>query len=523
MIALQNNSPSFHKIPLSSNVARSINLMQNVPTGLFQVSISGYFNLANDEMKRLLNVEGYDLYRTNIFNYLGKEDKKEFLQKVKTPHPKDKLIFDFIIELDNNFEYQVTMTPEFHNKEFKNSWIGAIACFPIKKEKKEQTLKELENLKKEHEVIKEQLAHLCHEVRIPINTIMGMSFLLAENIDQKDKQNYLKPLFTSADFLGKLVDSILDFSKMDAGHMNLHEENYSLNEVLTEIQDAFRMLLKDKPVDFVLENNLQTDVIYGDSLRLKQILSNLANNALKFTQKGKIGIRTSSHYDAKNQPIIRFKVWDTGIGIPKNKLKTVFEKYRQADSQVAAKYGGTGLGLSIVQQLVELHGGKVDIESIEGEGTTFIVDIPYKTSEPKNIQVINTDDPLNIDLIKGKKILVFEDDPMSKRLIQNILQSWECKFEIVQSGLIDIHKIEEEKFDLILMDINMPDKNGYELTSELRMNKIETPIIAITGDTFEQKRQQAFDVGMNDFISKPFSFSKLEKTVLKWIGTKPNK
>ncbi|MFK7772713.1 MAG: hybrid sensor histidine kinase/response regulator [Saprospiraceae bacterium] len=520
MVAPQNSQSSFNQIVLPSNVSKNINLMQNVPVGLFQMNISGYFNLANDEMKKILNVEGYDLYRTNIFSFLGKKSTEEFQQKIRSPKSDDKFIFEFIIEGNNDWEYQVTMTPEFYDDEFKNSWLGAIACLPIKEKKKIQSLSELENLKKEHIMIKEQLAHLCHEVRIPINTIMGMSFLLAENIEEEAKQKYLKPLFTSADFLGKLVNSILDFSKMDGGHMTLHEENYSLNNVLVEIQDAFNMLLKDKPVNFVLENNIKNDTIFGDALRLKQILSNLANNALKFTKEGEIGIRTSSHLNTKNQPMIRFEVFDTGIGIPEHKLQSVFEEYKQADSQIAAKYGGTGLGLSIVQLLVELHHGKIDIESVEGEGTTFIIDIPYKVNTPKSHQIIETEDFPNIDLIKGKKILVFEDDPMGKRLIQHILNSWECKFEILQNGFYDLQRIEDEKFDLILTDINMPEKNGYQIASELRRNGITTPIIALTGNTFEEKKLQAFEAGMNDFIAKPFSFSHLEKTVLKWIQVK---
>ena len=517
MVAPQDAQSSFNQNILSSNLCKNVNLMQNVPIGLFQMSMSGYFNLANDEMKKILNVEGYDLYRTNIFSFLGKKPTQEFQQKIRSPKKDDKFIFEFIVEKDNDWEYQVTMTPEFHDDEFKNTWLGGIVSFPVKEKKQIQSLNELEDLKKEHEVIKEQLAHLCHEVRIPINTIMGMSFLLAENIDEESKQKYLKPLFTSADFLGKLVNSILDFSKMDGGHMALHEENYSLNKVLVEIQDAFNMLLKDKPVNFVLENNIKEDIIFGDALRLKQILSNLANNALKFTQEGEIGIRTSSHFNDRNQSMLRFEVFDTGIGIPEYKLQSVFEEYKQADSQIAAKYGGTGLGLSIVQLLVQLHSGKIDIQSVEGKGTTFIIDIPCKVSPPKNIQVIETKDFPNIDLIKGKKILVFEDDPMGKRLIQHILNKWECKFEILQRGLFDLEKIKEENFDLILMDINMPDKDGYEITSELRKNGIKTPIIAITGNTFGEKKQQAFDVGMNDFIAKPFSFSHLEETVLKWL------
>lgn len=517
MVASQKKQSSFNQFILPINISKNINLMQNVPVGLFQVNKSGYFNLANDEMKKILNVKGYDLYRTNIFSFLDKKSTEEFQQQMKSPKIDEKLIFKFILEDNKDWEYQVTMTPEFHDEEFKNSWLGAVISFPTKEKEQIQSLHKLEELKKEHEIIKEQLAHLCHEVRIPINTIMGMSFLLAENIEEKAKQKYLKPLFTSADFLGKLVNSILDFSKMDGGHMSLHEENYSLNNVLTEIQDAFNMLLKDKPVNFVLENNIQNDTIFGDALRLKQILSNLLNNALKFTPKGEIGIRTSSYFNAQKQSMIRFEVFDTGIGIPKNKLQSVFDKYKQVDSQIAAKYGGTGLGLSIVQLLVQLHNGKINVKSVEGKGTTFTIDIPYKINSPQSHQIIKTEDSTNIDLIKGKKILVFEDDPMGKRLIQHLLNSWKCKFEVLQNGFFDLQKIEDEKFDLILMDINMPGKNGYQISSELRRNGITIPIIALTGNTFEEKKLQALEAGMNDFITKPFSFSHLEKTVLKWI------
>ena len=517
MISPQQNHGSFNKKILTSKANKDINLMQNVPVALFQMGISGYFNHANKETKTLLNVEGYNVYRTNIFDFLDREATKELQQKIQMVKKKDKFIYQFVLKEESDHNYQVVLTPEFIEDEFKGAWFGAISILPFVDKKKPQSLKELEELKKSHEQIKNQLAHLCHEVRIPINTIMGMSYLLAANIDESTKQKYLEPLFTSADYLEKLVSAVLDFSKMEGGHMDLHEENYSLNKVLNEIQEAFKILLKNKPVEFVLESKFENDKVFGDSLRLKQILSNLLNNACKFTSHGKVGIRTLPHQDKNNQPMIRFEVWDTGIGIPEHKLDSVFEKYKQADTQVAAKYGGTGLGLSIVEQLVELHGGEINIKSVEGEGTTFIVDIPYKTQEPSSVQVLAKEDILNRDLIKGKKILVFEDDLMGKKLIQNILKSWECKFEILQNGFFDTQKIEDEGYDLILMDINLPGRNGYEITEHLRAQGITTPVIALTGSSFAHEKERAFDAGMNDFVSKPFSFSDLEKVVTKWI------
>lgn len=508
-----NNRVSF----LTPKASKEINLMQNAPIGLFQMGISGYFNVANEETKKLLKVDGYDVYRTNIFDFLDRNATKEFQQKISSVDKKDKITFAFILEEDNDWDYQVTLTPEFYEDEFKGNWFGAITTLPFTEKKRSKSLSELNALKRSHEQIKDQLAHLCHEVRIPINTIMGMSYLLAENIDETTKQRYLEPLFTSADYLEKLVSAVLDFSKMDGGHMDLHEENFSLNGVLNDIQEAFKILLKDKPVEFVLENEFQNDVIYGDELRLKQVLSNLLNNACKFTEEGKIGIRVLAHDDKNDLPLIRFEVWDTGIGISRQKLNTVFEEYKQADTHIASKYGGTGLGLSIVQQLVQLHGGKINIKSEEGKGTTFIVDIPYKNQEPKAIQDLPIKNVLNRDLIKGKKILVFEDDIMGKKLIQNIMKRWECEFEILQNGFFDTQMINKEGYDLILMDINLPGRNGYEITEDLRSQGIDIPVIALTGSTFSHEKEQAFDAGMNDFVSKPFSFSDLEEVVTKWI------
>ncbi len=519
MISAQHKHDSLNKKFLTSKVNKDINLIQNAPISLFQMGINGYFNHANQETKDLLKVDGYDVYRTNIFDFLDPKSTKDLKQKIQCGKKKEKLIFEFILKENNDFNYQVVLTPEFNGNEFLGTWYGAISILPFMDKKKFHSLKELETLKKSHEHIKNQLAHLCHEVRIPINTIMGMSYLLAANIDESTKQKYLEPLFTSADYLEKLVSAVLDFSKMEGGHMDLHEENYSLNQVLNEIQDAFKILLKNKPVELLVENTFQKDEIFGDALRLKQILSNLLNNACKFTTHGKVGIRALPHQDENSQPMVRFEVWDTGIGIPEHKLNSVFEEYKQADTQIAAKYGGTGLGLSIVQQLVQLHGGAINIKSKEGEGTIFIVDIPYKTQAPRTVQVLPKENTLNRHSIKGKKILVFEDDLMGKKLIQNILKRWECKFEILQNGFFDIKKIEEEAYDLILMDINLPGKNGYEITEQFRAQGINTPVIALTGSSFAHEKERAFNAGMNDFVSKPISFSDLEKVVTKWIYT----
>lgn len=521
MMSLQSNKDSFNQIVLPSNISKNINLMQNSPVGLFQMSMSGYFNLANEEMKRIINVDGYDLYRTNIFSFLNKTSTQILKQVIKNPKRDDKFVFEFMVKNDNDtkFDYQVTITPEFHHDEFQKSWLGSITTFPHRKQPTPPASQSLEKLKKQYEKMKEQLAHLCHEVRIPVNAISGMSYLLNEKVDNKIKEEFLTPLFASADFLEKLVNSILDFSKMDGGNMELHKEEFSLNELLKDIQITFNMLLKDKPINFVIENNIKNDSIYGDSLRLKQILSNLANNACKFTSMGEIGIRTSLYHPTPDQPMIRFEVWDTGIGIPKDKLETIFEAYQQADSSTAGLYGGTGLGLSIVQLLVNLHEGKVNIKSTVDKGTTFIVDLPYETNTSP---IIEEEEPSIHDssLIQEKKILVFEDDYMTIRLMQNILNIWGCEFKIFKNGLVNPQEIMKENFDLILMDINMPGRNGYDLTRAFRQQGFDIPIIALTGSVFKEEKQQAIDAGMNDYIEKPFSFPDLEKAVIKWLLVK---
>ena len=491
------------------------NLIENSPAGLFRISSSGFFILANKEMKKIIKVEGYDLYRANIFDYLNREAAQKFKEKINLPKREFQLTFKFIIG-EKTIPFQVTLSPDFKGKEFKGGWSGVVVSIPYNK-LSSPLVSELEKLKDSHQVIKEQLAHLCHEVRIPINTIMGMSYLLAENIDDITKKKYLEPLFSSADYLGKLVNSILDFSKMEGGHMELHEEEFNLNNVLVEIQNAFGVLLKEKSIEFELNNQLEQEVFYGDALRLKQILSNLLNNASKFTLDGSIGIRVYQLDDFEDKMNIRFEVWDTGIGIPEDKLNTVFEEYKQADTQIAAKFGGTGLGLSIVQELVRLHGGKINIKSKEGEGTTFIVDVPYNKHEPKVFQTLPKENTLYRELIKGKKVLVFEDDTMGRKLMQNVLENWECQFKILSEGVIDARKIDSENYDLILMDINLPGKDGYQITEELRAKGIAIPIIALTGSTMETAKAKAYVSGMSDYISKPFSLDDLEKMVGKWV------
>ena len=516
MTTLSNSlNNTFGRQFLNAKTQSIYNLIENSPAGLFRISSSGFFILANKEMKNIMKVKGYDLYRANIFDYLSREEAQNFKERINSPKREFQLDFNFIIG-EKVIPYQVTLSPDFNEKEFKEGWSGVVVSVSHAQPEL-PVLGELEKLKNSHQLIKEQLAHLCHEVRIPINTIMGMSYLLAENIDETTKKKYLEPLFTSADYLGKLVNSILDFSKMEGGHMELHEEEFNLKIVLGEIKSAFEILLKEKSITFELDNQLEQEIFYGDTLRLKQILGNLLNNASKFTSEGSIGIRVYQLDDSEDRTELRFEIWDTGIGIPQDKLNTVFEEYKQADTQVAAKYGGTGLGLSIVQELVRLHGGKINLKSIEGEGTTFIIDIPYHKHEPKAFQTLPKQDILYRELIRGKKVLVFEDDSMGQKLMQNVLENWECQFKILSEGIIDSKKIDSENYDLILMDINLPGKDGYQITEELRSKGICIPIIALTGSTLETAKAKAYVSGMSDYIAKPFSLNDLEKVISKWV------
>lgn len=359
------------------------------------------------------------------------------------------------------------------------------------------------------------LANMSHEIRTPMNAIVGLTNVLKENnISENDKKTYLELISKSNDHLLNIINDVVDISKIESNEMKISPHTFNLNELLKDILDSQKLALKSNVKANLIEINLKTEVddnnfeIEADSTRLKQVLLNLINNAIKFTPEGEI---TFGYKIIDNK--LHFFVKDTGIGISDEKIISIFERFIQAEVNTTRKYGGTGLGLSISKSLVELWGGNIFVNSTLNVGTEFGFTLPLV--QPKKLLTKSSNTDANVDL-ENLKILIAEDDNINYLVLKAMLTPFKCKLKRVVNGREAIDEITNNKdYDLILMDIQMPEIDGIEATKQIIDLTKNIPIIAQTADAFEDEKKIIFDVGCVDYIVKPIKKDILIKSIRK--------
>ncbi len=363
------------------------------------------------------------------------------------------------------------------------------------------------------------LSTMSHEIRTPMNAVIGYTYLLMQENPKQYQLEYLKPLQFSANHLLALINDILDFSKIEAGKVEFEFIEFDLRETIDGIMKIFALKAAEKKIslDLILPNNLP-DIILGDIVRINQILTNLVSNALKFTEKGGVTIELENKHETKNKIEILFKVKDTGIGIPEDKLNNIFESFTQANSSTTRKYGGTGLGLAISKKLIELLGGEIKVESKAGEGTTFSFNIQFGKSKSLKIKKYYGDGKdVIFESMKGVKILVVEDNPVNAVLAEKFLKKWNIETDTAENGLVAVERVQEKEFDLILMDLQMPEMNGYEAALTIRNLSgsyyKNVPIVALSAEVTSEVKKEVHLYGMNDSLTKPFNPSELYHSI----------
>lgn len=358
---------------------------------------------------------------------------------------------------------------------------------------------------------KQFLANMSHEIRTPLNAIIGMTHLLFDTRPTNQQYEYLDILKTSADFLLSLICDLLDMAKIEAGRIEVQNHPFDLAGLLRTNQRVFQIKLEGRPIELNLMIDARIVGTYiGDDLILNQALLNIIGNAEKFTEEGSIDITVKLKKEIDGISWIEFRVEDTGSGIAQEKLELIFQKFKQVNSH-GNKHKGTGLGLSITKQLVELQGGTITVKSEEGEGTTFAFTLPFKKSE---VEIVQNTNEINFapSTVEGCKILVAEDNIMNQKYISSLLTKWNIDFTIALDGKKAVEQAQKQLFDIILMDIQMPNMDGYEATITIRNTRNpnqNTPIIALTASAMLDQKSKALSSGMNDFITKPFAPNNL--------------
>ena len=374
----------------------------------------------------------------------------------------------------------------------------------------------------------EFLANMSHEIRTPMNAIIGFSELLAEEDLTEQQRTFLSTVLVSGKSLLQLINDILDFSKIEAGRLQTEIIECNTQQFLGDVNSFLRPLALEKNLKFdILQCGDLPSIFYTDPVRVRQCLVNLVGNAIKFTDKGHvfINVSTEQHHD---KDYVRFDVEDTGIGIPEEKQRTIFEAFTQADGSTTRKFGGTGLGLTITKQLTELLGGTISVKSDPGKGSVFTTLLPagVKLDEIDSINAYNIMNDLLTEPedanepIEGRtgKILVAEDAQANQALIRVLLGRLGHEVVIVENGKEAVEAIEnDESYDLVFMDMMMPVMSGYDATKKLRARGCDLPIIALTANAMKGDDQKCYEAGCIEYITKPIDRDRLQELLVKYL------
>lgn len=385
-----------------------------------------------------------------------------------------------------------------------------------RKELEEELMKAKEAAEASGKAKEEFLANMSHEIRTPLNALMGFTDLLSETKLKTDQREYVQAMGTSGNTLLSVINDILDYSKMEAGMLTIEKQPLSIRILLDSLGVSFKEMARQKGLAFELMVDDQIpEVLTGDGGRLAQILTNLVGNAIKFTHEGKVGILARLSGRDESTAKVRIEVYDTGIGIPEDKKQSIFERFNQGNRDTTRLYGGTGLGLSIVKKLTTLQGGNIEVSGREGKGTVFSITIPYDISTETTPQNQVIAESFDLDAPKNKLILLVEDNRVNQNLAVRILSNFGFRTEVAENGKIAVERVKENNYDLILMDMQMPEMTGYEAAKVIRQDlKLHTPIIAMTAHALSSEREKCLQLGMNDYLSKPYKKEDLIRKIM---------
>ncbi len=471
---------------------------------IFVVDYQGNILYHNRSVNETLGYRASFLIQKNFFDFIKPEGLVEFKKQFSASCRKSYTAgveFQFRCK-DGSFKFL-----EFNsiNLKNKNKIPGLILdCRDITQRK--QDAAELMRAQQARQLF---LANISHEIRTPINGIAGMATLLNQLPKTEEQATYLNAIRSSSENLKVIINDILDLASIESGKLKFEKIGFSLNDLLKNLLDQYSLQARQRGIQLLLQKDFEGNpVLVGDPVRLNQILVNLISNALKFTPSGYVFVRCELKPRGKSQWHTVFSVRDTGIGIPAEKLQTIFESFSQADASITRKFGGTGLGLTIVRQLVELQHGTIRVSSREHEGSEFVVEINFKRGQTSDLpQVLQDRSAPHQHDLHGLHVLLVEDNDINQLYASSVLKNMNCRFDLAENGYVAVEKLKATKFDVVLMDIQMPVMDGYEATRAIRATEAlsHLPIIALTANANPAEREKCIEVGMNDCVSKPFT------------------
>ncbi len=413
--------------------------------------------------------------------------------------------------------YEIRISPFEESNEITNKAIIVFIDVTESKLNQEELMKAKQIAEKANQTKMQFLSNMSHEIRTPMNAIIGITDMMLDEIEEPIQKENLSLIKRSADNLLVIINDILDISKIESGKIEIDYIDFNLIELIEQLIGTFKFKADKKGLKFQYSFQRNTpEYLHGDPVRLNQILVNLIGNAIKFTERGEVKLEILISEIENNDVKLKFKVIDTGIGIASESQSKIFESFAQEGRTITRRFGGTGLGLSISKHLAELLHGTIELESEQGRGSIFTVTIPFKLALKLNKLQYISQENRNLQNIK---ILLVEDNNMNQIVANQLLKKWNAQVTGAFNGIEALEILHKEEFDLILMDLQMPEMDGYEATKNIREQKKwnKIPIIALTADAFPEIKKQALEAGMDEFISKPFNQDELYHKISKLV------
>lgn len=491
-------------------------LVSNTPTAFWNTDAEGNFVYAHGPGFELLGVTPSDLIGKNFYVTLNQYPR--IIERFERA-----LSGEVVQSVDetNNTYFKAHYMPIYD----ENGKVAGVTGFAIDITERiwnERELLKIKEVAEKSARIKEQfLANISHEIRTPMNGIIGLTNVLRRTRLDQEQTKCLDAIRKSADNLMQIINDMLDFSKISANQFTFEEIEFNLAELVQDILDLMDNKARER--NNMLVTFMAPDVpmvVNGDPLRLRQVILNLVSNAIKFTENGQIKLKVNRLEETDDTILLEFTVEDSGIGIPGEKLHTIFESFNQGSNDITRRYGGTGLGLTISKNIVEMQGGTLTVRSQPQAGSAFTFSIPFRKVTTPHHQVPETPQPKEEyvpNKLSGSRVLVAESDKINQLLITNLLNDWGIKTDVVGTGLDALEKVFENTYDLLILDMHLPVMDGYEVLAKIRSGNTvsaKMPIVAFTTNTLHHSAEKCLEHGANTCLLKPFDTNELLETVV---------
>jgi PAS domain S-box-containing protein len=505
---------------LKSQEEKYRNIIANMNLGLIEVDNNEIIQFANQNFVSISGFEIEELIGKNASELLAFEENSEMMSFQKELR-KNGISDIYQMPIKNKKGelrwWAISGAPEFDDT---GKLVGSIGIhLDVTEQKQLEIDLEKEKIKaQEASRAKEAfLANMSHEIRTPLNAIIGFLRELEKQELTDLQKKYIENSSIASKHLLAIINNVLDISKIEAGEMSLDYEDFVFEDAIANVINVLQYKAEQKGLSLTANiSKVIYQVLNGDVLRLEQILFNIIGNALKFTNKGGISVSCEVVNDTDTSQELCISISDTGIGMDKKFLDTIFNKFSQEDKAITRRFGGTGLGMAITNEFVQLMNGKIDIESKKNKGTTIQINLSFDKGNMNNINKIHVDKELiGIDNIS---VLLVEDNDLNRMVVQNSLRYFNCKVTEAENGLEALEILRRQKFDVILMDIQMPEMDGIEATKIIRdVFKLSTPIIALTANAFKTEIEKCRKAGMDDYITKPFDEKIMIETIARLV------